>query len=52
MGSGQQTYADLVYSDAVAYLCCDPLNNSNVTPEMMLRTIIENQPKAVLLCLE
>ncbi|KAI6354469.1 hypothetical protein MCOR25_008584 [Pyricularia grisea] len=45
----QQTYADLVYSNAVAYLCCDSLNNSNVTPEMMLRTIIENQPKAILL---
>lgn len=44
-----QTYADLTYSGAIAYLCCDPQNNSKVTPDAILSRVIENHPKAILL---
>ncbi len=43
-------YVNLTSSDAVAYLCCDDMSAiSNITPNMMMATLVTNQPKAIVL---
>jgi len=42
-------YINITSSDAIAYLCCDNLNSSYITPSDMLSTIMDNTPKAVVL---
>ncbi|KAH8888217.1 hypothetical protein GQ53DRAFT_767721 [Thozetella sp. PMI_491] len=43
-------YVNLTSPDTVAYLSCDDLSNtSNITPSMMMTTLMNNRPKAILL---
>ncbi|OIW27945.1 hypothetical protein CONLIGDRAFT_682953 [Coniochaeta ligniaria NRRL 30616] len=42
-------YINITSSDAIAYLCCDNMNSSYISPSDMLGTIMSNTPKAILL---
>lgn len=42
-------YINITSSDAIAYLCCDNMNASYISPSDMLTTIMANTPKAILL---
>lgn len=42
-------YINITQPEAVAYLCCDNMNNSFITPSDMLKTLMANMPKAILL---
>ncbi len=43
-------YVNLTNPDSLTYLCCDDMSNtSNITPTMMINTLMSNRPKAILL---
>jgi hypothetical protein len=42
-------YINITSHDAIAYLCCDALNSSYITPADMFTTLMNNKPRAILL---
>ncbi|KAB5582665.1 RING-7 protein [Coniochaeta sp. 2T2.1] len=42
-------YVNISRSDDIAYLCCDNMNDSFISPSDMLITIMNNTPRAILL---
>ncbi len=45
----QTSYVGINSSDSVAYLCCDNMNASFISPSMMFNTLMTNKPRAILL---
>lgn len=47
----ENNYASINVSHAIAYLCCDNLNDSYIQPDMILNALMDNepQPTAILL---
>lgn len=42
-------YVNITDPEDVAYICCDPVNSSYITPSNMVNTLMRNRPKAILL---
>ncbi|KAK3946167.1 hypothetical protein QBC46DRAFT_1483 [Diplogelasinospora grovesii] len=49
VAADQSNYVNLTSSDTIAYLCCDNMNSSYITPNMMVNGLMANKPKAILL---
>lgn len=44
-----KSYINITSPDAIAYLCCDVMNSSYISPGDMFTTLMDNKPRAILL---
>ena len=47
--ANESSYVNITNPDQVAFLCCDSMNLSFIDPDLMLNTLMDNKPKAILL---